>query len=163
MIFFPLKNHMDIRKSLCILIIMIRVHLYLSKSFKNHLLLLFIYLFILLYNIVLVLPHINMNPPWEWTCSQSRAPLPPPLSHTHTIPPSHPSATAPSILHPALNRDWWFVSYMILYMFQCHSPKLFYPLPLPQSPKNCSIHLCLFCSLAYRVIITIFLNSIYMR
>ena len=37
------------------------------------------------------------------------------------------------------------------------------PLPLPQSPKDCSIHLCLFCCLAYRVIITIFLNSIYMR
>ena len=32
---------------------------------------------------------------------------------------------------------------------------------LPQSPKDCSIHLCLFCCLAYRVIITIFLNSIY--
>ena len=37
------------------------------------------------------------------------------------------------------------------------------PLPLPQSPTDCSIHLCLFCCLAYRVIITIFLNSIYMR
>ena len=29
-------------------------------------------------------------------------------------------------------------------------------------PKDSSIHLCLFCSLAYRVIIAIFLNSIYM-
>ena len=37
------------------------------------------------------------------------------------------------------------------------------PLPLPQSPKDCSIHPCLFCCLAYRVIITIFLNSIYMH
>jgi len=37
------------------------------------------------------------------------------------------------------------------------------PLPLPQSPKDCSIYLCLFCCLAYRVIVTIFLNSIYMR
>ena len=36
------------------------------------------------------------------------------------------------------------------------------PLFLSQSPKDCSIHLCLFCCLAYRVIITIFLNSIYM-
>ena len=25
------------------------------------------------------------------------------------------------------------------------------PLPLPQSPKDCSIHLCLFCCLVYRV------------
>ena len=36
-------------------------------------------------------------------------------------------------------------------------------LPLPQSSKDCSIHLCLFCCLTYRVVITIFLNSIYMR
>ena len=44
-------------------------------------------------------------------------------------------------------------------MFQCHSPKSSHPRPLPQSPKDCSIHLCLFCCLAYRVIVTIFLNS----
>jgi len=37
------------------------------------------------------------------------------------------------------------------------------PLPLPQSPKDCSIHQCLFCCLVYRVIVTIFLNSIYMH
>ena len=35
-------------------------------------------------------------------------------------------------------------------------------LPLPQSPKDCSIHLCLFCCFAYKIIVTIFLNSIYM-
>ena len=51
----------------------------------------------------------------------------------------------------------------ILYMFQCHSPKSSHPLLLPQSPKDYSIHLCLFCCLAYRVIVTIFLNSIYMH
>ena len=80
----------------------------------------------------------------------------------HTIPLGHPSASAPSILYPALNLDWRFISYMISYMFQCHSPKSSHTLLLPQSPKDCSIHLCLFCCLAYRVIITIFLNSIYM-
>ena len=39
---------------------------------------------------------------------------------------------------------------MILYMFQCHSPKSSHPLPLPlsQSPKDCSIHQCLFCCLS---------------
>ena len=52
---------------------------------------------------------------------------------------------------------------MILYMFQCHSPKSSHPLPLPESPKDCSIHLCVFCCLAYRVIVTIFLNFIYIR
>ena len=46
-------------------------------------------------------------------------------------------------------------------MLQCHSPKSSHPCPLPQSPKDSSIHLCLFCCLTYRVIVTIFLNSIY--
>ena len=80
-----------------------------------------------------------------------------------TISLGHPSAPAPSILYPASNLDWRFISYMILYMFQCHSPKSSHPLPLPQSPKVCSLHLCLFCCLAYSVIVTIFLNSIYMH
>ena len=74
----------------------------------------------------------------------------------------HPSAPAPNILYPVLNLDWWFISYIIVYMFQCHSLKSSHPLPLPQNPKVCSTHLCLFCCLSYRVIIAIFLNSIYM-
>ena len=114
----------------------------------------------LLYNIVLVLPYINMNPPRVYMCS----PFEPP-SHLspHTIPLGHSSAPAQSILYHASNLDWWFTSYMTLYMFQCHSPKSSHPLPLPQSPKDCSIHLCLFCCLSYKVIVTIFLNSTYMR
>ena len=35
----------------------------------------------------------------------------------HTIPLGHPTASVPSFLYPASNLDWWFVSYMILYMF----------------------------------------------
>jgi len=87
-----------------------------------------------------------------------------PPSHLppHSIPLGHPSAPAPSTLYHASNLDWRSISHMIIYMFQCHSPKPFLPRPLPQSPKDCSIHLCLFCCLRYRVIITIFLNSIYM-
>ena len=81
----------------------------------------------------------------------------------HTIPLCHHSAPAPSTLSHSLNLDWWFISHMIIYMFQCHSPKSSHLLPLSQSPKDCSIHLCLFCCPAYRVIITIFLNSIYMH
>ena len=78
-------------------------------------------------------------------------PVPPPS-------PYHPSGSSQctSPKHPVSNLDWRFVSYMILYMFQCHSLKSSHPLPLPQSAKDCSMHLCLFCCLAYRVIITIF-------
>ena len=95
----------------------------------------------------------------------TRVPHPEPSSllPPHTIPLGHPSAPAPSIQYRASNPDWRLVSYMIWYIFQCHSPKLSHPLPLPQSPKDCSIHQCLFCCLIYRVIVTIFLNSIYMR
>ena len=79
----------------------------------------------------------------------------------HLIPLGHPSAPALSTLSHATNLNWWFISPIIIYMFQCHSPILSYPHPLPQCPKDCSIHLSLFCCLAYRVIVTIFLNSIY--
>ena len=58
------------------------------------------------------------------------------------LPPSSvpvPFLWVPSIQYHALNLDWWLVSYTILYMFQCHSPKSSHPLPLPQSTKDCSI------------------------
>ena len=122
----------------------------------------FLFYFILFYNTILVLPYINMNLPQVYTLPILNPP-PSSLLPPCTMSLGHPSAPAPSILYPALNLDWRFISYMMLYMFQCHSPKSSHLLLLPQSPKDCSIHLCLFCCLAYRVIITIFLNSIYMR
>ena len=99
----------------------------------------------------MVLPYINMNPPQVYMCSPSWTLLPP-----STIPLGRLSASAPSIQYCASNLDRQLISYMILYMFQCHSPKSSHPLPLPQSPKDCSIHQCLFCCLVYRVIVTIF-------
>ena len=57
---------------------------------------------------------------------------------------------------------WSSVLHMVIYMLQSHSLKSFHPCLLPQSPKDCSLHLYLFCCLTYRVIVTIFLNSIYM-
>ena len=61
---------------------------------------------------------------------------PPPSSllPPHTIPLGRPSAPAPSIQYRALNLDWQLISYMILHMFQSHSPKSSHPLPLQQSP-----------------------------
>ena len=117
----------------------------------------FLFIYFLLYNSVLVLPCIDMNPPWVYMRSPSWTPshFPPP-----PIPLSHPSASASMIQYHASNLDWRIVSHMIIYMFQCHCPISFHP--LPQSPKDCSIHLHLFCCLSYRVIIIIFLNSTYM-
>ena len=80
----------------------------------------------------------------------------------HPIPQGHPSALDLSALSHASNLDWWSISHMIIYMFQCYSLKSSHPCLLPQSPKGCSLSLCLFCCLTYRVIITIFLNAIYM-
>ena len=92
-------------------------------------------------------------------------PHPDPSSHLppHPIPQGHPSAPALSTLSHASNLDWRSISHMIIYMFQCYSLKSSHPHLLPQSLKVCSLHLCLFCCLAYRVIVTIFLNSIYMH
>ena len=105
--------------------------------------------FILLYNTVLVLPYINIHQPQVYMSSQSWNPshLPP-----HIISLGHPSAPAPSILYPSSNLDWRFISYMILYMFQCHSPKSSHPLPLPESKSlfYTSVSLLLFLIQGYR-------------
>ena len=74
------------------------------------------------------------------------------------IPVHQPQASC--ILHQTWTGDLFLIWY-----YTCFNAILpnHPPLPLPQSPKDCSIHLCLFCCLAYRVVVTIFLNSIYMR
>ena len=95
-------------------------------------------------------------------------PHPEPPSHfpPHPIPQGHPTAPALSALSHASILDWRSVSHMVIYMFQCYSLKSSHPRLLPQSPtvkKDCSLHLCLFCCLTYRIIVTIFLNSIYMH
>ena len=88
---------------------------------------------------------------------------PPSRLPPHPIPQGHPSAPALSTLSHALNLDWWYISHMIINMFQCYSLKSSHPRLLPQSPKVCSLYLCLPCCLTYSVIVTIFLNSIYMH
>ena len=81
--------------------------------------------------------------------------------------PSHPSGSCQctslkhpvSCIEPGLAIHFTYDNLHI----SIHSPISSHPRPLSQSPKDCSIHLCLFCYLAYRVIVTIFLNSIYMH
>ena len=95
-------------------------------------------------------------------CTCVPHPEPPFHLPPHPIPLGHPSAPALSTLSHASNLDWRSVSHMVIYMFQCYSLKSSHPRLLPQSPKVSSLHLCLFCCLAYRVIVIIFLNFIYM-
>ena len=128
-----------------------------------HIFWLFFFFNLILFNFTILYWFCHIS---KWICHRyTCVPYPEPSSllPPHTIPLGRPRAPAPSIQYRASNQDWRLVSYMILYIFQCHSPKSSHPLPLPQSPKDCSIHQCLFCCLVYRVIVTIFLNSIYMR
>ena len=88
--------------------------------------------------------------------------LNPPLFSLHkpslwVVPVHQPLAS--SIVHQTWTGDLFHIWY-----YTCFNAILpnHHPLPLPQSPKDCSIHLCLFCCLVYMVIVTIFLNSIYM-
>ena len=74
-------------------------------------------------------------------------PHPEPPSHLlpHPIPQGHASPPALSTLSHASNLYWRSVSHMIIYMFQCYSLKSSHPRLLPETPKVCSLHLCLFC------------------
>ena len=109
---------------------------------------------------MLLLPFINMNPPQVYTCFPSWNPLPSPYLY-------HPSGlcqcTRPK--HPVSCIEHGLVIHFIYDIIHVSMPfsQIIPPLPLPQSPKDCFIHLCLFCCFSYRVIVTIFLNSIYMH
>ena len=115
--------------------------------------LIFIYLF-LLYNIgsathqhesatgIRVFPILN-PPPTTF-----------PVPSLRVIPVHQPQA---SCIEPGLAIRFLYDIIHVSMPFSKSSP------PHPQTPKDCSIHLCLFCCLAYRIIVTIFLNSIYMH
>ena len=84
-----------------------------------------------------------------------------PIPSLWVVPVHQPQAS--SIVH----RTWTGDSFhMILYMFHVSMP-LSQIIPPSSSPTESKrlfyIHQCLFCCLVYRVIVTIFLNSIYMR
>ena len=96
-------------------------------------------------------------------CTCVPHPEPPSDLCPHPIPQGCCSALDLSALFHCSNLDWWSISHMVIYMFQCYSLKSSHPRLLPQSPKVCSLYLCLFCCLTHGIIINIFLNSIYMH
>ena len=96
------------------------------------------------------IPH--SNPP-------SQSPLPPP---SPPDPSGSSQCTSPEHLSHASNLGWWSLSPLIVYMFWCCSLKTSHRCLLSQSPKVCCVHLFLFFFFAYRVLVTIFLNSICM-
>ena len=118
------------------------------------------YLFIfLLYKIVLVLPYISMNLPRVYTCSPSWTPLPPPS-------PSHPSGSSQctSPKHPVSCIEPGLVihfTYDIIHVSMPFSQIIPPSTSLTESKRlfYTSVSLLL---LTYKVIISIFLNSIYM-
>ena len=86
---------------------------------------------------------------------------PEPTPHTSLPTPSLWVDPASSVMLHASNLYRSSVLHMVIYMFQCYSLKLSHPRLLPHSPNLCSLHLCLFCCLTDRVVITVFINPIY--
>ena len=105
----------------------------------------------------MVLPYINMNPPQVYTCSPSWTFLPPPSLY-------HPSGSSQctSPKHPVSCIEPGLATHFIYDIIHVSMPfsQIIPPSPSPTESKDCSIHQCLFCCLIYRVIVTIFLNSI---
>ena len=89
-----------------------------------------------------------MNPPQVYMCSPSRTLLPPPS-------PYHPSGSSQctSRKHPVLCIEPGLATRFIYDIIHISMPfsQIIHPLPLPQSPKDCSIHQCLFCCLDHLI------------
>ena len=81
----------------------------------------------------------------------------------HSIPLGCPRAPVLGARLHASILHWSSTLHMVIYMFKCYSLISSNRHLLPHSPKVCSLHLCLFCYLAYRVIIAICLNPTYMH
>ena len=120
-----------------------------KRSKDGRIIIFFYFLNLILFNVTILYWFCHIS---KWTCHRySCAPHPEPSSilPPHTTPLGRPSAPAPSIQYRASNLDWRLVSYMILYIFQCHSPKSSHPLPLPQSPKDSSIYISVSFAVSY--------------
>ena len=136
-----------------------------SKYYKGHYFILFLNFIYFNWRLITLKHYSEFCHTLTWISHGSTyVPHPEPSSHLppHPILQGCPSAPALSTLSHASNLDWQSISHKVIHMFQCYFLKSSHPCPLPQSPKVCSLYLCLFCCLAYRVIVTIFLNSISM-
>ena len=73
------------------------------------------------------------------------SPTSPPLSpyHLWVIPVHQPQASC-----IVSNVDWWYVSYMIVYIFQCCSPKSSHPLPFHRV-QNSVLYICVSFAVSY--------------
>ena len=102
---------------------------------SKHLFFFFKY-FILFFNFTILYWFCHIS---TWICHRYTCvphPEPSSLLPPRAIPLGRPSAPAPSIQYRASNLDWRLISYMILNMFQCHSPKSSPPPPSPTESKR---------------------------
>ena len=91
---------------------------------------------------------IDMNQPWVYMCSPSH-----PSGSSQCTSPEH----SVSCIEPALVICFTYENIHVSMWFT----QIIHPHLLPQRLKDYSIHLFLFCCLTYRVIVTIFINPIY--
>ena len=78
-------------------------------------------------------------------CTYILHPEPPSQFPPHPIPQGHPSASTLRTLSHASNLDWWSLSHMIIYMFQCYSLKSSHPLEESKRLFYTSVSLFLSC------------------
>ena len=102
-----------------------------------------------------LLPYINLKQPWVYICPTILNSVLPPL---HSIPLGCPRVPVLSAQLYASNLHWSSVLHIVIYIFQCYSLISSDLCLLPLCPKVCSLYLCLFWCLAYRVIATMFLK-----
>ena len=106
------------------------------------------------------LPNIDMNQPWVHMCPPSQTTFPPSSpSHTSGLSQCTSFESPVSCIKLGLVIYFTYGNIYVSMLFSQIMPSL----PSPTESKSLSLYLCLFCCLVYRVVVTIFLNSVYMH